>query len=283
LEFYITGESYAGHYVPAVSARIVRGNLAGEGIHINIMGSAIGNGLVNPLAQFPQYPYYAFQHQVVDEDEFQEMQSVVPDCKRKIERCQHNDTAGWEACIDAFQTCNTGLLLPVTLSGVNQYDVRIECEEPPLCYNFTGVAAFLEQDYVQRALGVVGREWVDCNPIVNLGLVFAGDWMTSYAMDVPFLLANNQTILVYSGEFDYICNWYGGQAWTHDLQWPGHDAFNNAPNTTWHVNGQVAGSSIAADGFTFLRVANAGHMVPLDQPVNGLELLKTWIKRQPFD
>ncbi len=40
--FFVTGESYAGHYVPAISARIIRGNKNNEGLAINIQGSAIG-------------------------------------------------------------------------------------------------------------------------------------------------------------------------------------------------------------------------------------------------
>lgn len=35
-DFYITGESYAGHYIPAFAARVHRGNKANEGIHINL-------------------------------------------------------------------------------------------------------------------------------------------------------------------------------------------------------------------------------------------------------
>ena len=34
-DFYITGESYAGHYIPAFASRVHKGNKAREGIHIN--------------------------------------------------------------------------------------------------------------------------------------------------------------------------------------------------------------------------------------------------------
>lgn len=40
--FYVTGESYAGHYVPAVSHRIWQWNKAGDGPKINFKGFAIG-------------------------------------------------------------------------------------------------------------------------------------------------------------------------------------------------------------------------------------------------
>ena len=35
-DFFITGESYAGHYIPAFAARVHEGNKAKEGIHINL-------------------------------------------------------------------------------------------------------------------------------------------------------------------------------------------------------------------------------------------------------
>ena len=35
-DFYITGESYAGHYIPAFAARVHQGNKAKEGININL-------------------------------------------------------------------------------------------------------------------------------------------------------------------------------------------------------------------------------------------------------
>lgn len=48
LDFYLFGESYAGHYVPAISARILQG---GGSPRINLRGSGIGNGLTDPIIQ----------------------------------------------------------------------------------------------------------------------------------------------------------------------------------------------------------------------------------------
>lgn len=35
-DFYITGESYAGHYIPAFASRVHKGNKANEGVHVNL-------------------------------------------------------------------------------------------------------------------------------------------------------------------------------------------------------------------------------------------------------
>ena len=76
---------------------------------------------------------------------------------------------------------------------------------------------------------------------------------------------------------------YGGLAWTNSLQWDGQNEFVNAQNTTWLYNGEEAGSSRTAQGFTFTRVKDAGHMVPLNQPQRALDLLNRVISGEPFD
>lgn len=48
-DFYVTGESYAGHYVPAVASRVYQASKTGEiNTKINLKGLAIGNGLTDP-------------------------------------------------------------------------------------------------------------------------------------------------------------------------------------------------------------------------------------------
>jgi cathepsin A (carboxypeptidase C) len=42
-----------------------------------------------------------------------------------------------------------------------------------------------------------------------------GDWMSTLANDVKFLLENDVNVLVYSGDKDFVCNWRGGEAWTN--------------------------------------------------------------------
>ena len=47
-DLYVTGESYAGHYVPAVSSGLFRNGT----LRKNLKGLAIGNGLTDPEIQF---------------------------------------------------------------------------------------------------------------------------------------------------------------------------------------------------------------------------------------
>ena len=66
LDFFVTGESYAGHYVPAVSSAIFKGNQASpSAFQIPLKGFAIGNGMVNAAYQYPQYLPYAEEKKLI--------------------------------------------------------------------------------------------------------------------------------------------------------------------------------------------------------------------------
>jgi len=51
--FFVTGESYAGHYIPVVAHYIMEQQSKAEkdNVHINLQGIAMGNGLTNPIIQ----------------------------------------------------------------------------------------------------------------------------------------------------------------------------------------------------------------------------------------
>jgi len=207
------------------------------------------------------------------------MEAALVGCLPLIEACRQNSSVGWLACINAYDLCNVAEIEPVTLTGVNPYDVREKCQVPPLCYNFSLLPAFLKQPSVKQALGTTGHIWKECNRVTELELVFAGDWMMNYAEDIPALLAAGKRVLVYAGDYDFICNWIGNSHWVAQLQWPGQTNYTNAANKTWNVDGVPAGDFKEANNglFTFLKVFNAGHMVPHDQPENALQMINLFI------
>jgi carboxypeptidase C (cathepsin A) len=131
----------------------------------------------------------------------------------------------------------------------------------------------------------------------------AGDWMHNYQTKIPDQLAAGIRVLMYAGDQDYICNvssfaqplpslavrrscsssvshaqWLGNQAWTKALAWPGKAAFNSAKLRNFTVEGQAAGSLRQAQGFSFLQVFEAGHMVPRDQPKHALGMLNAFLR-----
>jgi len=53
-----------------------------------------------------------------------------------------------------------------------------------------------------------------------------GDWMLDLSSKVTDVLNAGVEVLVYSGDKDFICNWRGGEAWVHAVEWDGKEDFN---------------------------------------------------------
>lgn len=275
-EFYIYGESYGGHYAPAIAYRV--------GQSLNLKGLSVGNGLTSPPEQYPAYPIMAYNYSIkktgspsVSLDSYKGMMQALDSCIPMIEQCQ-NDTA---QCALAQQYCNGNEIGPYQQTGLNPYDIREKCKVPPLCYDFSDVSDFLDQSSVQKALGVARDiQWQSCNFTVNS--MFSNDWMKRFDYTIPPLLANGTRVVIYAGDVDFICNWIGNKNWTMNLDWEGGDAFRAEGDHAWMVDGEQAGEARTHGGLTFLRVYDAGHMVPLDQPARSLAMVNTVVTGKPF-
>jgi cathepsin A (carboxypeptidase C) len=278
-DFYAFGESYAGHFIPATTHRVWQGNQQSEGVHINLVGVSVGNGLTDPEVQYQYYADMAYNNKVrpiVSKSTYESMKSAIPGCVSQITKCQTETSA----CSGAEMTCNSAMLSPVQETGINLYDIREQCQNPPLCYDFSAVSSFLNQASTKKELGTTGHSWSDCNQIVNM--MFASDWMKNFQTQFPDMLASNIRVLIYAGDVDFICNYMGNKAWTLAMEWPHKADFNAAVDTEWSANGKTAGMARSSNGFTFLQVYDAGHMVPRDQPAAALEMLRTFLNNKPF-
>lgn len=289
---YIVGESYAGHYVPSISHRIYQGNQAISAaenvqkstIHLNYAGLAIGNGLTAPEKQYPAYPEMVYNNshgiRVVDETTYKAMKEAVPRCTQLIHQCNAGDGFINDfACQSAFLVCNMALTSPYQMTGLNPYDIRKKCEKPPLCYDFSHVQKFLNSPDTKRALHVDEKHshaWQSCNYGINMK--FHTDWMKDFSGYVAELLEAGYPALIYVGDVDFICNYIGNKAWTYDLEWSGKSAFQAAEEHEWKSTGKAR----TANGFTFLQVYDAGHMVPADQPENSLDMITNFVAGGKF-
>ena len=266
--FYITGESYAGHYIPAITAYIV----AQKNPDINLISSAIGNGWVDPIVQYPMYNTFALENELIGSFHSTLLSAGYWICQNIIK------THIWFIALEECQLCTTTILGNPLKPAFNVYDIRIPCEHGSLCYDFTNLERLIERDDVREALNVGKRAWSDCNQVVHTFML--GDWMTDLSSKVKYALDNDVGILVYSGDKDFICNWRGGEAWTNEIGWDGQDMFQSADYEKWYVEEEAAGEFKKVDKFTFLRVYEAGHMVPMDQPKNALDMLKKFIEQE---
>eukprot|EP00123_Amoebidium_parasiticum_P013289 comp21878_c1_seq1/m.31307 comp21878_c1_seq1/g.31307 ORF comp21878_c1_seq1/g.31307 comp21878_c1_seq1/m.31307 type:complete len:371 (-) comp21878_c1_seq1:413-1525(-) len=279
--FWVFGESYGGHYVPAVAAKILRENLKNPALQINLQGIGVGNGLTEPLVQYGYYGEYSMHTPVkplISKFTYNMMQAAWPQCKRLIQACQDGDDA---SCEKGQGYCNMALMSPVLSKGYNQYDVRVKCEHPPLCYDMSDVDDFLKQPEIRKALGVdPSVTWQACNMEVNRH--FAKDWLHNFDFDIVELLAHGKHVLIYAGEDDYVCNYMGNKAWCEQMAWPHKEEWNKAPDTPWIYKGKQAGIVKTHANFTFLQVHEAGHMVPMDQPEVSLAMLDIFLYGDKF-
>jgi len=229
-DFFITGESYAGHYVPAIAHYLEN---EGKDVNLNLKGIAIGNGLTDPYEQYPQYATFSYENGLISKSWEDVLKGGFKACQALIYESQQKggkvlDVAALAACQIMADTCIGNPLHP----KFNVYDIRIPCDSPPLCYDFSASDTFLNREDVQAVLGVTGRKWVECDSLVHTALL--GDWMTNLMPQVADMLDNTDLeVLVYSGDKDWICNWRGGEAWTAATKWAGKDQFNAATYQNW--------------------------------------------------
>lgn len=272
-DFYITGESYAGHYIPAFAARVHRGNKAKEGIHVNLKGFAIGNGLTEPGIQYGAYTDYALDMGIIAKSDHDRINKVLPVCETAIKLC---GTDGTISCLASYLVCNAIFSSIMAHAGdMNYFDIRKKCEGS-LCYDFSNLYNFLDQKTVRNALGVGDLDFVPCSPTVYQAMLV--DWMRNLEAGIPALLEDGIKLLVYAGEYDLICNWLGNSRWVHAMEWTGQNEFKSSPEVPFVVDSSEAGLLKSHGPLSFLKVHDAGHMVPMDKPQAALEMLKRWME-----
>ncbi|XP_030547568.1 serine carboxypeptidase-like 35 [Rhodamnia argentea] len=66
-DFYIAGESYAGHYVPQLAEVIYERNKRGHGFFINLKGFMIGNAVINDPTDTKGLIDYGWSHAIISD------------------------------------------------------------------------------------------------------------------------------------------------------------------------------------------------------------------------
>lgn len=128
-DFYITGESYAGHYIPAISHNFKFKSQ--DLLKFNFKGMAIGNGLVDPYQQYPQYDTFAKENKLINEPEYLILKGAFAACQGLIK------TGIWPVALEECQLASTAILGNPLKPKFNVYDIREKCNVPPLCYDFS--------------------------------------------------------------------------------------------------------------------------------------------------
>jgi carboxypeptidase C (cathepsin A) len=250
------------------------------------MNCPIGNGYVDPQPQFLSYePYAVLENLVVAGSKDDERLITMTKACNIACDIAYGPNANINDTIYALDICSLIMDEVVHVAPkidgypINHYNIKEPCVTKSLCYDFTNQTNYMNLPGTQTALGV-DVVWESCSTRAGLPLTF--DRIKPYSSDLVYIMKYGVRVLVYSGMWDLICDYLGGESWLEQMVWPGQQAFNSAPYKNWMVNGVLAGHARVAYNLTWLEVEQAGHMVPHDQPANALDMLTRFLANMPY-
>lgn len=267
-EFFITGESYAGKYVPAVAHTIHKFNQVVNS-KINLKGLAIGNGLCDPKHQMV-YADYLYQLGLIDFNAQARMELLQ---KTIVE---HIDHSLW---LHAFSTWGEVLGIFEEVSGFENVYNFLEPNEV-LHKSEELLTSYLQREDVKEAIHVGNINFTAQSEIVYWNL--EADIMQSVAPIISDLLEHYR-ILIYNGQLDIIVAYPLTENFLQNFEFNRADEYKTAPRHIWYVGEDIAGYAKQAGNLTEVLVRNAGHMVPSDQPRWALDLISRFVANKPLN
>ncbi|XP_042345213.1 probable serine carboxypeptidase CPVL [Plectropomus leopardus] len=271
-EFYATGQSYAGKYVPAVSYYIHKNNPTAK-VKINLKGMAIGNGLCDPEVMLGGYGEFMFQTGMIDE---LQQQYVDQQTELTVKLIQQ------EKWLEAFQVFDS------LLNGdVNPYPTFFQNATGCSNYYFNYLACQHPEDYryyshyvtlpaVRRAIHVGNLTFHNS---VEVEKHLLQDFLKSIK---PWLgvLMDNYRVLMYSGQLDVIVAAPLTERFLPTVNWTGAAEYKTTPRFHWKVqpsDTEVAGYVRQVGEFYQVIIRGGGHVLPYDQPERTFDMIDRFL------
>eukprot|EP00891_Asterochloris_glomerata_P003274 jgi/Astpho2/3274/fgenesh1_pm.00053_%23_4_t len=278
---FITGESYAGKYVPSINVTTMQqGALKLGRPRFTLRGLAIGNGMTDPQLQVLTHADTAHFLGLID------LNQRVKAMQMQLEASQLIAQEQWEP---AHQQRELLLGFIKNASGAGtMLDPRRTCD-----YDADHlVDAYLNQPEVKAGLGAQKDiTFVGCSEEVNR--ILSPDVMKSVKHLFPDLLAT-MPVLLYQGQYDVQDGPACSEAWISSLQWSDREAFAQAKRVVWRLGDDEAPAAWLSQGrhsiepvagyvkhhgpLTLVVVREAGHMVPHDQPLAARHMIENWVQ-----
>lgn len=257
-DLYLTGESYAGHYVPSFASHIVKS----KNPWINLKGIGIGNGLVDLYEQLPFYPEFLYANGNITKTSLIFFKFMTTMCSLAI---------NFE---DSFfnYACNGARNYIANFAGIKDVtDITWTGREG---VDISKFIHFMNQSDVRSAFGVH-----DLNFLIYSGEVYwylKDDIKLSIKNKIVFLIESNIKVIQWFGNKDYLDNWMSGYQVAKNLPWNEINIFNSKPFSEWKDSktGEIYGEYKSHKNYKFIKVYNAGHSI-FDRRRNaGLEILR---------
>ncbi|CAO3600778.1 unnamed protein product [Absidia cylindrospora] len=279
--FHLFGESYAGHFIPAIASYILEKNQAPDlpkDQHINIESIGIGNGITDALVQV-QYAEnmacYSSYGPVLAQKDCLEMRRNTPICVNLLQKC--NDQGTVEDCNQATAYCSKHVENIFYRSGRNIYDIRaLSTGKAGTKYN-----RFLNTRAIRKKIGAK-TPFHRAPPDVHRNFYNNGDYARNFAPDVANCLNNGLRVLLFAGDADYRFNWYGVHGWAQVFDFNGSEEYRQQILVPWMIDGQQVGQVQSGANLTFVRVYGAGHKVAYYKPKEALQMFTNHINHLPM-
>eukprot|EP00978_Attheya_sp_CCMP212_P001813 scaffold3764_cov50-Attheya_sp.AAC.4 len=138
--------------------------------------------------------------------------------------------------------------------------------------------AILENIHAAQSL-TADQRYEDCSADAYKALEETEyEWMRGVTSEVEGILQNYPDIrlVFYNGMLDLICDHHGVERWMDRLKWDGHEEFTSAWRHGWTplYEGPPVVYAKEKHQLSFLKIKNAGHFVPLEQPYIALEMIR---------
>ncbi|KAJ3040219.1 hypothetical protein HDV00_011316 [Rhizophlyctis rosea] len=270
-DLYLTGESYAGKYIPALADAISSHNDKSAN-PIPLKGLAIGDGLTDPPSQIRVHPMLALSYGIVTPYQAEGLKTYVDAALRNATRQNwYNATQSRDSMFDYFGNV-TG--------GINTYDIRLG--HNPV--NRTILYTFLNKTEIKVAVNLGPDAMFEAKENAVPVYLF-NDTMKSVAPLFPHLLDDAKyKVLLFQGEFDFRDGVAGQNEWIDGIEWSGQEGFRAAERnrTIWKKKKDKTGNDLAGYITEFSRlkrvvVLNAGHFGPADQPEVTKQMIEDFV------
>ncbi|KAF7836099.1 serine carboxypeptidase-like 40 [Senna tora] len=271
-DLYITGESYAGHYVPQFAHTILQHNTLPNNTFINLKGIMIGNAVINDETDTRGMYEFLGSHAIISDSTVKAIEKfcdLSPNATEQGKECNAAiDEAGEDVGnIDIYNIYGPLCMNPNLTATPKPNSIIIDP-----CSDYY-VSAYLNRDDVQKALHAnvtkLKYEWSPCSDVIT-------KWNDSPSTILPLLqefLNHGLRVWIFSGDVD------GRVPVTSTLY--SINNMNLEVTTPWHpwfFNGEVGGyTQVYKGNLTFATVRGAGHQVPSFQPARALSLIKHFL------